>query len=44
LRAADRKMGLLRRVVRCFSDAGDPQRIAHELSEMLAQRIYGLAL
>jgi hypothetical protein len=44
LRAADRKMGLLRRVVRCFSDARDPQRIAHQLSEMLAQRIYGLAL
>src|SRR5881392_1272690 len=32
LRAADRKMGLLRRVVRCFRDARDPQRI------------YGLAL
>jgi Transposase DDE domain group 1 len=44
LRAADRQIGLLRRVVRCFSDARDPQRIAHELSEMLAQRIYGLAL
>src|SRR5438477_1488994 len=44
LRAADRKMGLLRRVVRCFRDARDPQRIEHELSEMLAQRIYGLAL
>src|SRR5437868_9780699 len=43
-RAADRKMGLLRRVVRCFRDARDPQRIEHELSEMLAQRIYGLAL
>jgi hypothetical protein len=44
LRAADRKIGLLRRVVGCFSDARDPQRIEHELSEMLAQRIYGLAL
>jgi len=44
LRAADRKIGLLRRVVRCFSDARDPQRIEHELSEMLVQRIYGLAL
>jgi hypothetical protein len=44
LRAADRKIGLLRRVVRCFTDARDPQRIEHELSEMLAQRIYGLAL
>ncbi len=44
LRAADRKIGLLRRVVRCFSDARDAQRIEHELSEMLAQRIYSLAL
>ena len=44
LRAADRKIGLLRRVVSCFSDARDPRRIEHELSEMLAQRIYGLAL
>src|SRR5712692_7724840 len=44
LRAADRKMGLLRRVVGCFTDTRDPQRIEHELSEMLAQRIYGLAL
>ena len=28
----------------CFTDARDPQRIEHSLSEMLAQRIYGLAL
>lgn len=44
LRAADRKIGLLPRVTRCFTDARDPQRIEHSLSEMLAQRIYGLAL
>jgi len=44
LRAADRKIMLLRRVASCFSDARDPQRIEHALSEMLAQRIYGLAL
>ena len=44
LRATDRKIGLLRRVVGCFSDTRNPQRIEHELSEMLAQRIYGLAL
>jgi len=36
LRAADRKIGLLRRVVGCFSDARDPQRIAHALSEVLS--------
>lgn len=44
LREADRKIGLLKRVVACFTDTRDPQRIEHELSEMLAQRIYGLAL
>ncbi len=44
LRATDRKIDLLRRVVRCFTDARDPERIEHELSEMLAQRIYALAL
>jgi Transposase DDE domain group 1 len=44
LREADRKIGLLERVVACFTDTRDPQRIEHELSEMLAQRIYGLAL
>ncbi|HVB59431.1 MAG TPA: IS1380 family transposase [Candidatus Acidoferrales bacterium] len=44
LRAADRKIWLRRCVARCFSDARDPQRIEHELSAMLAQRIYGLAL
>ena len=44
LRQADRKIGLLRRLVACFSDAREPERVEHELGEMLAQRIYGLAL
>ncbi len=44
LRQADRRIGLLRRVATCFTDARQPERIEHELSEMLAQRIYGLAL
>ncbi len=44
LRQADRKIGLLRRVVGCFTDTRQPERIEHELGEMLAQRIYGLAL
>ncbi len=30
---------LLLRVVACFTDARDPERIAHELPEMLAQSI-----
>ena len=44
LRQADRKIGLPRRVTGCFSDYRRPERIEHELGEMLAQRIYGLAL
>jgi hypothetical protein len=44
LRQADRKIGLLRRVAGCFSDYRQPERIEHRLEEMLAQRIYGLAL
>jgi len=37
-------IGLLRRVARCFTDYRQPERIEHGLEEMLAQRIYGLAL
>ncbi len=44
LRQADRKIGLLRRVASCFTDYRQPERIEHRLAEMLAQRIYGLAL
>jgi Transposase DDE domain group 1 len=44
LRQADRKIGLLRRVGACFTDYRRPERIEHRLEEMLAQRIYGLAL
>ena len=44
LRQTDRKINLLGRLVGCFSDKRDPELIEHELSEMLSQRIYGLAL
>ena len=44
LRQADGQIGLLRRVADCFRDRRQPERIEHELAEMLAQRIYGLAL
>jgi DDE family transposase len=44
LRQADRRLGLLGRLTECFQDGRDPQRIEHPLREMLAQRIYGLAL
>jgi Transposase DDE domain group 1 len=44
LRETDRKIGLLSRVSQCFSDHRHPWLIEHQLGELLAQRIYGLAL
>src|SRR2546427_8736886 len=44
LRQADRKIGLLQRVTACFTDHRRLERVEHELHQMLAQRIYGLAL
>src|SRR5215468_5652013 len=44
LRESDRKIGLLARVSQCFSDHRQPWLIEHQLGELLAQRIYGLAL
>lgn len=44
MREVDVRINLLGRLVGCFSDGRNPERIEHELSEMLAQRIYGLAL
>jgi hypothetical protein len=44
LRQTDRKLRLLERVAGCFTDQRDPERVEHGLPEMLAQRIYGLAL
>jgi hypothetical protein len=44
LRQVDRKIGLLRRVVGCFTDGRDAERVEHPLAEMLGQRIFALAL
>ena len=44
LREVDRRINLLPRLAACFCDGRDPKRIEHTLAEMLAQRIYGLAL
>ena len=44
LRQVDRKINLLGRVAGCFSDGRYPLFLTHPLSEMLAQRIFGLAL
>jgi hypothetical protein len=44
LREVDGKINLLGRLAGCFSDGRSPLLVKHQLPEMLAQRIYGLAL
>jgi hypothetical protein len=44
LREVDRKINLLGRLAGCFRDGRSALLVKHQLSEMLAQRIYGLAL
>jgi hypothetical protein len=44
LREVDRKINLLGRLAGCFQDGRMPLLVKHQLAEMLAQRIYGLAL
>jgi hypothetical protein len=44
LRQADRGLGVCRSLARCFCDLRDPHWVDHQLEQLLAQRIYGLAL
>jgi hypothetical protein len=44
LRQAEMRIDLLNRLAGCFSDGRNPELIEHTVAEMLAQRIYGLAL
>ena len=44
LRQTDRRLHLLPRLAACFLDGRDPNLVEHSIQEMLAQRIYGLAL
>jgi hypothetical protein len=44
LRETDRRINLLDRVANCFSDGRRSLLVKHQLTEMLAQRICGLAL
>jgi hypothetical protein len=44
LRETDRRIDLLGRLSSCFLDGRTPLLVKHRLSEMLSQRIYGLAL
>ena len=44
LREVDRVTGLLERFAACFRDFRDPDRVEHELEELLGQRILALVL
>lgn len=44
LQQVDKRIGLLSRFSDCFLDGRDQRRVRHGVREMLAQRIYGLAL
>jgi len=44
LREVEGKINLLGRLAGCFRDGRSPIFVQHQLSEMLSQRIYGLAL
>ena len=44
LRPTERRIGRLKRLAGCFTDWRRADRVEHRLDQMLAQRIYGLAL
>ena len=44
LRETDRRLRLLSRFAACFTDGRDAARIEHRVEEMVAQRVYGIAL
>jgi len=44
LRQTDKRLNLLPRLAECFLDGRNQKQVEHSVQEMLAQRIYGLAL
>lgn len=44
LREVERSLGMLDRLAQCFGDGRDPAKREHSVRELLAQRIFGLAL
>jgi len=44
LRQTDKRLNLLPRLAECFLDGRNQKQVEHTIGEMLAQRIYGLAL
>jgi len=44
LRECERATGIVRQFARCFTDHRDPEQIEHTAEELVAQRVYALAL
>lgn len=44
LRQADRGLGVTRALAACFQDDRDPRWVDHSVEQLLAQRLYGMAL
>jgi len=44
LRETDSKTAVIRRFVECFTDYRDPELVEHTVAELVAQRVYGIAL
>src|SRR6266850_2100576 len=44
LREVEKRIGILRQFASCFTDYRNPDLIEHTVEELVAQRIYGLAL
>jgi len=44
LRETDRRLNLLPRLAECFLDRRNPVLVTHSVAEMVAQRVYALAL
>lgn len=43
LKAADRRLGLIDRLSRCMAEKRNPDRVRHEIDELVAQRVFGIA-
>jgi len=44
LREANERLGLISRFAKCFDDFRNPDQIDHPLEQLLAQRVFGIAL
>ncbi len=44
LREVDRRLGLMERIAGCFTDHRHPGKVEHSVSELVAQRVHGIAL